>query len=159
MRIRLRPYHPTWVLGFFGLGGMEEGYNRRGFNYVIEAIRRAASSPNDPDLEVEFVESFDDICKRCDRLVESETGSAWGERHTCPSAQDPKVVESVSANNRKVLQALGLEFGSVVPLRELVPLLRERIPDLGKSGIGEIGGARFQERYVKGLEAISALWE
>ena len=24
MRIRLRPYHPTWVIGFFGLGGMKD---------------------------------------------------------------------------------------------------------------------------------------
>ena len=151
-RIRLRPYHPTYVVGFFGLGGMDEGNNRRGFNYVIEAIR------GNPDIEVEIVECYDDICVRCDSLVEDENGSVWGERHTCPSARNPRVVESVTTANAQLLDTFGLQFGSVIPLRELVGLLGERIPDIGKSGIGEIGGAAFQEKYAAGLVAISSLW-
>lgn len=152
-RIRLRPYHPTYVVGFFGLGGMDEGHNRRGFNYVLEAIRA------NPDIEVEFVESYDDICARCDRLVEDADGSVWGERHTCSSAQSPGVVESVTKANGQVLETLGLRLGSVIPLRDLVALLRERLPDIGKSGIDQIGGPAFQEKYAKGLDAIAALWE
>jgi len=37
-----------------------------------------------------------------------------------------------------------------------VPLVRDRLPDIGKSGIKQIGGAGIQERYEKGLKAISA---
>ena len=61
MRIKLRPYHPTYVVGFFGMGGMNEGFNKAGFNEVIAQIRE------DPDIEVELVEEYDDICENCDR--------------------------------------------------------------------------------------------
>jgi len=68
MGIRLRPYHPTYVVGYFGQGYHPESYNSQGFNEVIEKIRSY------PDLEVEIVEGFDDICLRCERRVEDEKG-------------------------------------------------------------------------------------
>lgn len=152
MRIRLRPYHPTYVVGWLGAGGMAEGFTKDGINYVIDAIER------DPDLEIELVEAYDDVCARCARRRESPTGSIWGESHTCPSAEDLEVVGAVQTTNQAILQRLGLGFGAVISLRELVGLLRERVPDLGEPGLEEAGGARFQGRYERGLEKLSRLY-
>ena len=150
MRIRLRPYHPTYVVGYFGQGYHPESYNSQGFNDVIERIK------SHPDLEVELVEGFDDICSKCERRVEDEKGCIWGESHSCSSSNDPSVVQGVNAANGRVLQSLGLQFGSVIRLRDLVDLLRERIPVLEDD---MIGGPGFQEKYEKGLEALRRLWE
>ena len=149
MRVRLRPYHPTYVVAYFGIGKMEDGFNKDGFNDVLAKIRE------DPDIEVELVEQYDDICRKCDRLVEDEKGSVWGTSHTCPSAQDEGVVKGVNAANRRVLRDLGLQFGSVVRLEQLVKLLSERIPVLDDD---MIGGSRFQEAYERGLAALSRMW-
>jgi len=150
--IRLRPYHPTYVIGFFGAGGMKEGYNRHGFNYVIEQIKA------NPNIKIEFVEEYDDICKRCENLKPSEKGSVWGKQHTCSSAENPVVVEKVKKANEQILKLLGLKIGSLVAFKDLVLLMRARLPDIGKSGIDMIGGAEFQEKYEKGLATVSALW-
>ncbi|MDD5483501.1 MAG: DUF1284 domain-containing protein [Kiritimatiellae bacterium] len=148
--IRLRPYHPTYVIAFFGEGGHKEGYNRAGFNRVIASIQ------NNPDIAVEFVECYDDICLFCEKLQPCPAGSAWGRDKTCSSAQNPGVVSEVTEANRQILNLLGLQFGAIIPLKELVPLMRERLPDIGRSGIKQIGGAGLQEKYVKGLKIISA---
>jgi hypothetical protein len=141
------------VVGWFGAGGMTEGFNKDGINFVLGAIDR------DPDLEIEFVEAYDDVCARCTRRVESATGSIWGEHHTCPSAEDPQVVEAVQKANQAVLGRLGLAFGAVVSLRDLVSLLRERVPDLSEPGLEEAGGADFQETYELGLGKLSLFYE
>ena len=148
--IRLRPYHPTYVIAYFGEGGSKAGYTRVGMNRVIQAIQK------NPDVEVEFVECYDDICQHCERLKPSSTGSVWGRRHTCRSAEDPVVVKEVTEANRQVLNLLGLQFGAIISLKELVPLMRDGLPDIGKSGIKQIGGSAIQARYEKGLKAISA---
>ena len=148
--IRLRPYHPTYVIAFFGEGGLHEGYNRVGFNRVIQAIQ------HNPDIEIEFVECHDDICLHCEKIKSSPTGSVWGRRQTCNSAENQVVVKEVTEANRQVLNLLGMQFGAIISLKELVPLMRERLPDIGKSGIKQIGGAALQEKYEKGLKAISA---
>lgn len=117
---------------------------------MIQAIQK------NPAVEIEFVECYDDICQLCERRKPSSTGSVWGRHHTCPSAQDPVVVKEVAEANRQVLNLLGLQFGAIISLKELVPLMRARLPDIAKSGIKQIGGAALQTRYEKGLKAISA---
>ena len=149
-RMRLRPYHPTWLIGYFGLGGHPQSYNSRGFNELIERIR------SNPEIEVEFIEEFDDICAKCERLEEDESGSVWGAKHSCQSSRSADVVRAVQRANKRVLDALDLGFGSVVALRDLVALLSRRLPVLDDA---EIGGAGFQEEYEKGLEVISRLWQ
>lgn len=144
MRIRLRPYHPTYVLVYFSAGGKTGGHNAEGINYVISKIRR------NPDTEVELVEEYDDICRKCKRRVEDPMGSVWGRNHTCSSAQDSKTVDTVNATNKAVLSALGLDFGSVIGCRELAQLLSERIPVL-YSGLG---GPKCQAAYEQGLSAL-----
>lgn len=146
MRIRLRLYHPTYVIGYFGQGYHPKSYNSQGFNEVIEKIK------SDPNIEIELVEEYDDICMKCKRLVEDENGSVWGKRHSCSSSKNPSVVEGVNKVNKRVLRALGLKFGSVVKLRDLVKLLSEKIPILDDD---MIGGQKFQEKYDKGLTAFS----
>lgn len=148
--IRLRPYHPTYVMAFFGEGGQKTGYTRVGMNRVAQAIQ------NNRDVEIEFVECFDDICLHCERRKPSPTGSVWGRHHTCPSAENPVVVKEVTEANRQVLNLLGLQFDAIISLKELVPLMRDRLPDIGKSGIKQIGGEKLQGRYEAGLKALSA---
>jgi hypothetical protein len=143
MKITLRPYHPTGVVAIIG-GGKMTGFNNRGVEYVIARIMSA------PDLDVEIVREYDDICKRCDRRVEDERGSVWGERHTCPSAQDEKMIEKVNADNHKFLSATGLAFGSVIKMRDLVKLLQEKIPP------SERGGS--EGHYGNGLSKLSAMY-
>lgn len=150
MGIKLRPYHPTYVVVYFGMGRKNDGFNKDGFNDVIRRIRE------NPDIEVELVEEYDDICRKCDRRKEDEKGSIWGKRHTCPSAQDKDVVNGVNVANKRVLEDLGLEFGSVIKLRDLVRRLAKKIPILDDD---MIGGPEFQEAYEKGLLALSHLWE
>ena len=56
MRIKLRPYHPSYVISFYARGTECTGMNGRGFNYVIKNIR------NNPDnIEIELVQEYDDI--------------------------------------------------------------------------------------------------
>jgi len=153
MRIRLRPYHPTWIIGFFGLGGMKKGFNKRGFDYVMDAIRR------DPDIEVEFVEEHDDICIRCARRVPDEGGCVWATDHTCTTAQNPEAVEGVRNANGRILRLLELDFGSVVRFQDLVDLLAKRLPDLEKAAIAEAGEGSFQEHYEKGFDTLHAVWK
>jgi len=62
MKITLRPYHPTGVVAIIG-GAKMTGFNNRGVEYVIDRIMA------EPDLDVEIVHEYDDICKRCDRRV------------------------------------------------------------------------------------------
>jgi hypothetical protein len=143
MKITLRPYHPTGVVAIIG-GGKMTGFNNKGVEYVIGKIMSA------PDLEVEIVREYDDICQRCDRRVEDERGSVWGEHHTCPSAQDEKMIEKVNTDNERFLSATGLTFGSVIKMRDLVKLLKEKIPP------GERGGSGGH--YAKGLSKLSEMY-
>ena len=150
MRIRLRPYHPTYVVAYFGMGGKDDGYNKDGFNDVLQRIR------DDPEIEIELVEEYDDICRGCIRRTEDERGSVWGKRHTCSSARDEAVVDGVNRANGRVLRGLGLAFGSVIGFRDLVRRLSEKIPVLDDD---MIGGRTFQGAYEDGLDVLSHLWD
>lgn len=148
MRVRLRPYHPTCVVVYFGDGGRKRDWCSVAFNSVIDIFKKY------PDVEIEFVEEFDDICCLCERRKKDADGSVWGKNHSCPSSNSPQIVSDVKEQNRAVLHALELDFGSVIRLQDLVKLLRERIPNL--ESIGQKYG---NERYYRGLSAIDALYE
>ena len=150
MRIRLRPYHPTYIIGYYGMGGHPPSFNSIGYNEILEKIK------SDPDIEVEFVEEFDDICLKCTRLVADKAGSVWGRHHRCHSSDNAELVATLAAVNRQVLDRLDLDYGSVIKLKDLSGLLRERIPILFHE---QIGGAGFQKEYEHGLAEISKLWE
>ena len=149
-RIKLRPYHPTYVVGYFGMGKKDDGFNKDGFNEVIQKIR------NNPEIEVELVEEYDDICRKCDRRSEDRKGSIWGRKHTCPSAQDENEIHRVNVINKRVLKDLCLEFGAVIKLEDLVRRLSKKIRVLDDE---MLGGPKFQKAYEKGLVALSRLWE
>jgi len=72
MTIRLRPYHPTWIIGFFGNPPPPDGKNTEGFLAVMKKLQA------DPDTAIEFVEGFDEICERCRECVPDDRGSVWG---------------------------------------------------------------------------------
>lgn len=161
-RIRLRPYHPRNVVQYFGCLHLkveerrkeiwgsqlstlaEKAYNEEGFDYVADRIR---SNPR--DVEVELVEQYDDICLRCCRREKDEKGSVWGKEHSCSSSRNPDVVKSVNRINAEVLGKLGLGFGSVTKLGDLIGLLRERMPQLSDP--------RAQKSYAKGFEVLASL--
>ena len=101
------------------------------------------------DPEIELVEAYDDICVRCVRRVRDEKGSVWGEEHSCSSSRDPNIVKNVARMNGQVLQKLGLAFGSVIGLQDLVELMRERMPT--------VASPEGQEYYKKGLAVLTSL--
>ena len=121
MRIRLRPYHPTYVISFIG-----GGYEVTGPKWanVMEKVK------NDPDIEIELVEEHDDVCLDCHRRMKNETGCVWSTDHTCVSAERPDIVEGVKRANARFLKDLELELGSVIRLKDLAKKLREKIPVL-----------------------------
>jgi len=149
MRIRLRPYHPTYVVAHYGGGVPETSRARPGFEAIQRKLRECALD----DIEVEIVHAHDEACETCKFRRESDAGSVWGDRHTCTSAEDPKIVAAVDRINEKVLQLLDLQFGSVIPMPELVRRLAERIPVLDD---GMLGGPKMQPAYEAGLAALKA---
>ncbi len=76
-----------------------------------------------------------------------------GERHSCSSSRDPRMVENVNAENRIILQKLGLQFGSVITLKNLVKLLSNRMPVF--TGLEK--DSKWQESYEKGFSVLSLL--
>jgi len=162
VRIRLRPYHPACVVQCFGCLDLsledwrkaiwgtqlatytEKAYNEDGFSYVMDQIK---SNPR--AIEIELVEAYDDICVRCVRREPDEKGSVWGEKHSCSSSRDPNIVQNVARMNAEILEKLGLRFGSVIDLQELVKLMSEKMPTVASS--------EGQKYYEKGLAVLSSL--
>ena len=150
MRVRLRPYHPTYVVMYAFSGGKATGKNKDGFNAVLDKVMK------DPQTEVELVAEYDDICRGCVDRQEHPGGSVWGLGHACRSSENPDVVDGVNAANALVLGRLGLRFGSVVKWRDLVRMLAEKLPVLEHDFIG---GAGRQEDYTKGLLFLLRRWD
>lgn len=166
MKIRLRPYHLGYFVCYFGCLHLkvedlrkafwgsqlttftEKAYNEDGFNEVISKIK---SNPD--EIEIEVIQEFDDICIKCNKRIRDEKGSVWGERHSCSSSRDPRMVESINAENRIILQKLGLQFGSVITLKNLVKLLSNRMPVF--TGLEK--DSKWQESYEKGFSVLSLL--
>ncbi|HNQ34967.1 MAG TPA: hypothetical protein PKN80_02765 [bacterium] len=149
VRIRLRPYHPTFIVAHYGGGIPQESRARAGFESIQRKIRE---NPLE-EIEIEIVRGHDDACESCKFRRESETGSIWGKRHTCTSAEDPHMVAEVERINNKVFGLLGLDYGSVVNLGTLVFRLSEKIPVLDDN---MLGGLDKQEAYRKGLAELLA---
>ena len=64
-RIRLRPYHPTYVIAYYGDDSPADGFARIGFNEIVEKMRE------DPDdIEIELVQEYDDVCMKCDASLQ-----------------------------------------------------------------------------------------
>ncbi|MDD5728369.1 MAG: DUF1284 domain-containing protein [Victivallales bacterium] len=105
----------------------------------------------EPDTMVELVKEFDDICRRCKKLEKDETGSVWGKNLSCTSSRNAEVVSKVQASSAKVLETLGLDYGSRISWKELVKLLSERIPRLTDP---MIGGSENQDNYAAGFKVL-----
>jgi len=166
LKIRLRAYHLGYFICYFGCLDLkkedsrkefwgsqlktftEKAYNEDGFDQVVSKIR---SNPD--EIEIEVVEKYDNICAQCNKRIRDEKGSIWGERHSCPSSKDSHMVESVNIENGIILQKLGLQFGSVIRLRDLIQLLSEKMPVF----MGLEKELQIQENYKKGLAAVSLL--
>jgi hypothetical protein len=122
----------------------EKAYNEDGFNDVVCRIKA-----NPEEAEIEFVEEYDDMCVKCNRRVRDEKGSIWGRTHSCSSSQNADTVAGVKKTNQEVLQKLGLQFSSVVSLKDLLRLLSERIPTLVNP--------ESQKYYKNGITILSLL--
>jgi len=146
-RIRLRPYHPTYVVAYYGDGTLNTGRARAGFESIMGKLEGGPLE----EIEVELVREHDDACAGCVRRWEAAAGSVWGQKHSCESAEDPAIVEAVDKVNEKVFGLLNLRYGSVNALPALAALLRERIPVLDDP---MLGGPPLQAGYEKGLARI-----
>ncbi len=138
----LRPYHPPYVIAYYG---MRANLDSVKWGPLLSRIER------DPDLKIRIIEAFDDACAGCPKLETDPMGSVWGVGQTCPSAKDPAMVAMVTRTNRRILGELGLSFGDEISLRELVPLLKKKVPLLYDG----IGGEESQQSYEKGLRDLS----
>ncbi len=127
----LRPYHLTYLVLYYG---------QRGNRWASEAETKWRALINrlntEADLLIQVVECFDDACAECRYLVRDEMGSVWGVGHTCRSAQRPDVVKDVVKANRYVLTRVGLAAGETILLKDLIPILRHKIPRLELDLIG-----------------------
>lgn len=148
-RIRLRPYHPGYVLAYLGLG--EAGHPRPAMQYGLQLLRCCR-----PATEVELVRDYDDVCLQCERLEPDPKGSVWGSGHSCPSSRDAEVVAEVHRENGCILEALGSAYGAVFRADALFTLLAERLPQLAHLPMQ--GSAVIQENYRAGLEKLQAEW-
>jgi len=144
MRIKLRPYHVTGILTFIGSGPRRNHFN--GANEIAEKIKQ------NPELEIEVTDRFDDICAQCRRRVRDENGCVWGPDYSCDSARDPDIVEQVAAENRKILDALGIDCGAVLQAREWLELVARNIDDIGD--YPNTGGRDEQGNFEKGIEVL-----
>ncbi|MDD2711021.1 MAG: DUF1284 domain-containing protein [Verrucomicrobiae bacterium] len=143
MKIKLRPYHPTWVLCYFADQSIaKEDHNKKGFDFVIKTLCEH------PGAEIELVREFDDVCSRCAKLKPNPAGSVWGDGRSCASSDNPKTVRQVHESNDWTLSTLGLKYGSTIKWMELVRLLKEKMPEIRDP---MIGGPDNQGRYEKGL--------
>jgi hypothetical protein len=143
-KIRLRPYHPTYIVANFGAGGAPETSRaRKGFDGVNDKIKA-----NPCAAEIEIVQCHDDVCEGCTRIFEQESGSVWGERKSCSSAEDPEIVASVNRINARMLKLFGLNFGDRIMLVELAEILSRKLPDIDDD---LLGGTQRNEDYHKGL--------
>lgn len=166
MKIRLRAYHLGYFVCYFGCLDLEvedlrkafwgsqlttfseKAYNEDGFNQVVSEIK---SNPD--EIEIEVVEGYDNVCTKCNKRIRDEKGSIWGERYSCSSSQDPQIVENVNKENSMILRKVGLQFGSVIKLRDLIQLLSEKMPVF----MGLEKDPQIQENYKKGLAVVSLL--
>ena len=72
-RIRLRPYHPTYIVAHYGGGVPEDSRARPGF----EAIQRKIRESPLEEIEIEIVRDHDDACEGCRYRREKAGGSVW----------------------------------------------------------------------------------
>ena len=149
-RMTLRPYHPPYILGYLGL--WPDVKMRPAMRYAVERVKDGG-----PELEIELIEKFDDICMRCESIEEDPAGSVWGEGYSCTSSRDPKIVKESTEENAAILKALGLEFGAVLKACQLFPLVAEKLPEL--KGYSQSGKAMIQEHYQEGLAFLRECWE
>ena len=138
----LRPYHPPYVVAYYG---RREGLNSVKWSPLISRVEK------EPDLKIRIVESFDDACAGCTKLENDPMGSVWGVGQTCSSAKDPGMVALVTRTNKRILGELGLFFGDEILLKDLGPLLQNKVPLLYEG----IGGPENQKDYEKGLRDLS----
>ena len=148
-RMTLRPYHPAYILGYLGL--WPNAKMRPAMEYGVERVRTGG-----PDLEIELVEGYDDICLHCRDLEEDPAGSVWGAGHSCKTSRNPEVVKSVTEENAVILNALGLAFGATLKASALFPLVAEKLPEL--KNYSQSGTAMIQENYQEGLAYLRERW-
>ena len=143
----LRPYHLTYIVLYYGK--RDKNWGQKSEFKWRSAINRM---DNEPDLKIQVVECFDDLCAGCEYLKKDDMGSVWGLGYTCRSAQKPEMVSDVVKTNKYVLSRVGLAAGETISLKELVPLLKKAIPRLE---LDLLGSMKNQDLYEKGLADLS----
>ncbi len=148
-RIRLRPYHPGYLLAYLALG--ETGDPRPAMQYGLRLLRSCR-----PDTEAELVQEYDDVCLHCERLETDPQGSVWGPGYSCPSSRSTGIVAEVHRENDVILEALNCTYGAVFRAEVLFALFADRLP--GLAHLPMQGSAVIQENYRAGLARLHQQW-
>lgn len=106
-RVRIRPHHLLCLLCVAGNEGSAPSPKNTAF-HILQRIKA------DPDVEIEIWKGVDDVCIGCP--------SNAGGRCTAESAtRDLR-------KDQDTLEKTGLEFGAVIPAREVYALVMRHIP-------------------------------
>ena len=141
----LRPYHPTYMVIYYARRNEKLGRaSEQKWRALIDRVEK------EPDLKIRIVECFDDACAGCRYLRADRLGCTWGVGYTCRSAERPDMVQNVVDGNKRVFEQTGLFFGDEIAMRDLVPVLKQKLPVLFKL----VGGASNQSTYEKGLNDL-----
>ena len=138
----LRPYHPPYVVYYYGMMRENKLTSQPGIVKWGPLIKRIE---NEPKLTVLIIQAYDDACAGCYSLKPDPNGHPWGVGYSCGA--DPAKVRDVTRYSRRILDDLGLDYGSEISMRELVSLLAINVPVLYEG----IGGEGNQQLYEKGL--------
>jgi len=148
--IRLRPYHPGYLVAYLGLG--DAGQPRPAMQYGLSLLGACR-----PDTDIVLVQEYDDVCMHCEKIEADAQGSVWGRAHSCPSSRDPQVVAEVHRENDVILEALGCSYGAALPAEDLFTRLAERLPDLAHLPMQ--GSDTIQKNYATGMEELRKQWQ
>ena len=117
--MKVRGHHICCILCFLG-SGKKTAIDYFGVDNAITYLLKKIVG--NPQMEVEVMDNFDDVCLVCPLKTEDGCG-----RKAKAKAQNEKLRNW----DEKILNALLLPPGSSLKVKELYELVREKIPDIG----------------------------
>ena len=148
IRMKVRGHHLCCTYCFYGSGKRtaEEFFGVD--NAIPELLRKLQENP---DLEIEVADDFDDVCDICPLKRPEGCGRGEGKPGGI-AAQNEKLHKW----DQVILKRLRLKVGEVITARELQDRLRKYIPDIGQictncTSASPSGFAEYRRGLKKGL--------
>jgi len=146
--MKVRGHHLCCTYCFYGSGKKtaEEFFGVD--NAIPELLRKLQENP---DLEIEVADDFDDVCNICPLKKPEGCGRGEGKQGGI-AAQNEKLHKW----DQVILKRLRLKVGEVITARELQDRLRKYIPDIGQictncTSASPSGFAEYRRALKKGL--------